>query len=93
MRHAQINDIVQRDTFRDTFLVEIGNVMPILLGIGDALFGMVVNILRKVYQQTSRCLFVCTDDSAAGWKYYEFTAAGSITKSCQEVSLASTINQ
>src|SRR5207253_2008295 len=47
IRHAQINDVVQRDTFRDTFLVEIGNVMSYSLGMGDALF-MVVNILGKV---------------------------------------------
>lgn len=81
VRHAQINDIVQRDTFRDTFLVEIGNVMAYSLGIGDALF-MVVNILGKVLQ-ASRCLFVCTDDSAAGWKCYEFWQQEKV-QSCQE---------
>ncbi|HEY9679498.1 MAG TPA: HD domain-containing phosphohydrolase [Drouetiella sp.] len=81
VRHAQINDIVQRDTFRDTFLVEIGNVMAYSLGIGDALF-MVVNILGKVLQ-ASRCLFVCTDDTAAGWKCYEFWQQDKV-QSCQE---------
>lgn len=81
IRHAQINDIVQRDTFRDTFLVEIGNVMAYSLGIGDALF-MVVNILGKVLN-TSRCIFVCTDDSQAGWKCYEFWQQGQV-QSCQE---------
>lgn len=70
IRLAQINDIVQRDTFRDTFLVEIGNLMTYSLGIGDALF-MVVNILGKALN-VSRCLFICTDDQQAGWKCYEF---------------------
>jgi HD-GYP domain-containing protein (c-di-GMP phosphodiesterase class II)/GAF domain-containing protein len=70
IRHAQINDVVQRDTFRETFLVEIGNVMAYSLGFGDALF-MVVNILGKVLG-TSRCLFICTDDNQAGWKCFEF---------------------
>ncbi len=68
IRHSQITDVVQRDTFRDTFLVEIGNVMTYSLGIGDALF-MVVNILGKVLNAT-RCLFICTDDSQAGWRCY-----------------------
>lgn len=81
IRHAQINDIVQRDTFRDTFLVEIGNLMAYSLGIGDALF-MVVNILGKVLQ-TSRCLFICTDDTRAGWKCYEFWQQEKV-QSCQE---------
>ncbi|MBU6452019.1 MAG: HD domain-containing protein [Cyanobacteria bacterium REEB67] len=70
IRLAQINDIVQRDTFRETFIVEIGNLMTYSLGIGDALF-MVVNILGKALQ-VSRCLFICTDDNQAGWKCYEF---------------------
>jgi len=70
IRLAQINDIVQRDTFRETFLVEIGNLMTYSLGIGDALF-MVVNILGKALN-VSRCLFICTDDNQAGWKCYEF---------------------
>lgn len=70
IHYAQINDIVQRDTFRETFLIEIGNVMAYSLGIGDALF-MVVNILGKVLQ-VSRCLFICTDDTHAGWKCYEY---------------------
>jgi HD-GYP domain-containing protein (c-di-GMP phosphodiesterase class II)/GAF domain-containing protein len=70
IRHAQINDVVQRDTFRETFLVEIGNVMAYSLGFGDALF-MVVNILGKVLG-ASRCLFICTDDNQAGWKCFEF---------------------
>jgi HD-GYP domain-containing protein (c-di-GMP phosphodiesterase class II)/GAF domain-containing protein len=81
VRHAQINDVVQRDTFRDTFLVEIGNVMNYSLGIGDALF-MVVNILGKVLN-SSRCLFICVDDSKAGWKYYEYFQRESVP-SCQE---------
>src|SRR6202034_2450290 len=70
IRGAQINDIVQRDTFRDTFLVEIGNVMAYSLGVGDALF-MVVNILGRALQ-ASRCLFICTDDTKIGWKSYEY---------------------
>jgi HD-GYP domain-containing protein (c-di-GMP phosphodiesterase class II)/GAF domain-containing protein len=81
IRHAQINDIIQRDTFRDTFLVEIGNVMAYSLGIGDALF-MVVNILGKVLQ-ASRCLFICTDDTQAGWKCYEFWQQDKV-QSCQD---------
>lgn len=81
VRHAQINDVVQRDTFRETFLVEIGNVMNYSLGIGDALF-MVVNILGKVLN-SSRCLFICVDDSKAGWKYYEYFQRESVS-SCQE---------
>jgi hypothetical protein len=70
IRHAQINDVVQRDTFRSTFLFEIQNVMQYSLGLGDALF-MVVNILGKVLN-ASRCLFICVDDSRAGFKCYEF---------------------
>ena len=81
IRHAQINDVIQRDTFRDTFLVEIGNVMAYSLGIGDALF-MVVNILGKVLQ-ASRCLFICTDDTQAGWKCYEFWQQDKV-QSCQD---------
>lgn len=81
IRQAQISDIVQRDTFRDTFLVEIGNVMAYSLGIGDALF-MVVNILGKALA-VSRCLFICTDDDQAGWKCYEFWQQDKV-KSCQE---------
>jgi HD-GYP domain-containing protein (c-di-GMP phosphodiesterase class II)/GAF domain-containing protein len=81
IRQAQINDIVQRETFRDTFLVEITNVMAYSLGIGDALF-MVVNILGKVLQ-ASRCLFICTDDTQAGWKCYEFWQQDKV-QSCQE---------
>jgi HD-GYP domain-containing protein (c-di-GMP phosphodiesterase class II)/GAF domain-containing protein len=80
IRHAQINDIVQRDTFRNTFLLEIGNVMAYSLGIGDALF-MVVNILGKVLH-ASRCIFICTDDSQAGWKCYEFWQQDKV-QSCQ----------
>lgn len=87
IRHAQINDIVQRDTFRDTFLVEIGNVMAYSLGIGDALF-MVVNILGKVLQ-VSRCLFICTDDQQAGWKCYEFWQQDKL-QSCQDYYWPST---
>jgi len=70
IRQAQINDVVQRDTFRESFLVEIGNVMALSFGIGDALF-MVVNILGTALK-ASRCLFICTDDTQAGWKCYEF---------------------
>jgi putative nucleotidyltransferase with HDIG domain len=81
IRGAQINDVVQRDTFRDTFLVEIGNVMAYSLGIGDALF-MVVNILGKVLH-ASRCLFICTDDTQAGWKCYEFWQQDKV-QSCQD---------
>lgn len=81
IRHAQINDIVQRDTFRETFLVEIGNVMAYSLGIGDALF-MVVNILGKVLQ-ASRCLFICTDDTQLGWKCYEYWQQEKV-QSCQD---------
>ncbi|MBX9667808.1 MAG: HD domain-containing protein [Candidatus Obscuribacterales bacterium] len=81
IRLAQINDIVQRDTFRETFLVEIGNVMAYSMGIGDALF-LVVNILGKALQ-ASRCLFICTDDNQAGWKCYEFWQQDKV-KSCQE---------
>ncbi len=81
IRHAQINDVVQRDTFRETFLVEIGNVMAYSLGFGDALF-MVVNILGKVLQ-ASRCLFICTDDNQAGWKCFEFWQQEKV-QSCQD---------
>jgi putative nucleotidyltransferase with HDIG domain len=81
IRGAQINDIVQRDTFRDTFLVEIGNLMAYSLGIGDALF-MVVNILGKALQ-VSRCLFICTDETQAGWKCYEYWNQDKV-QSCQE---------
>ncbi len=81
IRHAQINDVVQRDTFRNTFLYEIQNVMNYSLGIGDALF-MVVNILGKVLN-TSRCLFICVDDTHAGWKAYEFWQRERL-QSCQQ---------
>src|SRR5690606_8497498 len=87
IRLAQINDIVQRDTFRETFLVEIGNVMAYSLGIGDALF-MVVNILGQALG-ASRCLFICTDDTQAGWKCYEFWQQERV-KSCQEFYWPST---
>ena len=81
IRHSQINDVVQRDTFRNTFLFEIQNVMQYSLGIGDALF-MVVNILGKVLN-TSRCLFICVDDTHAGWKCYEFWNREKV-QSCQD---------
>lgn len=81
IRGAQINEIVQRDTFRDTFLVEIGNLMAYSLGIGDALF-MVVNILGKALT-CSRCLFICTDETQAGWKCYEYWNQDKV-QSCQE---------
>ncbi len=81
IRLAQINDVVQRDTFRETFLVEIGNVMSYSMGIGDALF-LVVNILGKALS-ASRCLFICTDETQAGWRCYEFWQQDKV-KSCQE---------
>jgi len=81
VRGAQINDIVQRETFRETFLFEINNVMAYSLGIGDALF-MVVNILGKVLQ-AGRCLFICTDEAQAGWKCYEFWQQDKV-QSCNE---------
>ena len=81
IRQAQLNDVIQRDTFRDNFLVEINNLMTYSLGAGDALF-MVVNILGKVLR-ASRCLFVCTDNKTDGWKCYEFWQQDKV-KSCQE---------
>lgn len=81
IRHAQINDIVQRDTFRETFLVEINNFMNYSLGIGDALF-MVVNILGEALK-SSRTLFICVDDSQSDWKCYEYWHQGRV-KSCQD---------
>jgi putative nucleotidyltransferase with HDIG domain len=81
IRHAQINDIVQRDTFRETFLVEINNLMNYSLGIGDALF-MVVNILGEALK-SSRTLFICVDDSQQDWKCYEYWHQGRV-KSCQD---------
>lgn len=81
IRHAQINDIVQRETFRNTFLFEIQTLMQYSLGLGDALF-MVVNILGKVLQ-ASRCLFICVDDTQAGWKAYEFWQRDRL-QSCQD---------
>lgn len=87
IRLAQINDIVQRDTFRETFLVEIGNVMTYSMGIGDALF-LVVNILGKALQ-VSRCLFICTDEAQSGWKCYEFWQQDKVP-SCQEYFWPST---
>jgi HD-GYP domain-containing protein (c-di-GMP phosphodiesterase class II)/GAF domain-containing protein len=87
IRHAQINDLVQRDTFRDTFMAEIQNVMQYSLGIGDALF-MVVNILGKVLN-VSRCLFICVDDEKAGWKAYEFWQRDKV-QSCQSYAWPTT---
>ncbi len=81
IRQAQLNDIAQRDTFRNTFLVEINNLMTYSLGVGDALF-MVVNILGKALR-CSRCIFVCTDDKSVGWKCYEYWQQDKV-KSCQE---------
>ncbi len=81
VRQAQLNDIAQRETFRDTFLVEINNLMTYSLGVGDALF-MVVNILGKALR-CSRCIFVCTDDKNSGWKCYEYWQQDKV-KSCQE---------
>lgn len=70
LRYAQINDHVQRDTFRSAFMSEITNLMSLPMGLGDALF-MVVNILGKALT-VSRCIFICVDDSKAGWKSYEY---------------------
>ena len=70
LRYAQINDLVQRDTFRSAFMSEIANLMKMKMGLGDALF-MVVNILGKAID-CSRCIFVCVDDSHADWKSYEY---------------------
>ncbi len=70
LRYAQINDIVQRDTFRGAFMSEINNLMTIPMGLGDALF-MVVNILGKALN-VSRCIFICVDDSRTDWRSYEF---------------------
>ncbi len=81
IRQAQLNDVIQRETFRDNFLVEINNLMTYSQGVGDALF-MVVNILGKVLR-ASRCLFVCTDNKNGGWKCYEFWQQDKV-KSCQE---------
>lgn len=70
LRYAQINDLVQRDTFRNAFMSEIINLMNYSMGLGDALF-MVVNILGKAIN-CSRCLFICTDENQAGWKCFEY---------------------
>lgn len=71
LRYAQINDIVQRDTFRSAFMSEITNLMSYTtMGLGDALF-MVVNILGKALS-CSRCIFICVDDSHSDWKSYEY---------------------
>jgi GAF domain-containing protein len=74
LRYAQINDIVQRDTFRSAFMSEITNLMSLPMGLGDALF-MVVNILGKALA-VSRCIFVCVEDSAwpnlSEWRAYEY---------------------
>jgi HD-GYP domain-containing protein (c-di-GMP phosphodiesterase class II) len=74
LRYAQINDIVQRDTFRSAFMSEIINLMSLKMGLGDALF-MVVNILGKALA-VSRCVFICVDDSSQAstseWKSYEY---------------------
>lgn len=70
LRYAQINDLVQRDTFRSAFMSEITNLMSLQMGLGDALF-MVVNILGKALQ-VSRCIFICVDDSHTDWRSYEY---------------------
>lgn len=70
LRYAQINDHVQRDTFRSAFMSEITNLMSLPMGLGDALF-MVVNILGKALT-VSRCIFICVDDTKAAWKSYEY---------------------
>lgn len=70
LRYAQINDLVQRDTFRSAFMSEITNLMSLPMGLGDALF-MVVNILGKALA-VSRCIFICVDDSKSAWKSYEY---------------------
>lgn len=69
IRYAQINDLVQRDTFRSAFMSEITSMMQMSMGLGDTLF-MVVNILGKALN-CSRCIFVATDGTA-GWKCYEY---------------------
>ena len=69
IRYAQINDLVQRDTFRSAFMSEISSMMQMSMGLGDTLF-MVVNILGKALN-CSRCIFVATDGDA-GWKCYEY---------------------
>ena len=69
IRYAQINDLVQRDTFRSAFMSEISSMMQMNMGLGDTLF-MVVNILGKALN-CSRCIFVATDGSS-GWKCYEY---------------------
>lgn len=70
LRYAQINDLVQRDTFRSAFMSEITNLMSLPMGLGDALF-MVVNILGKALT-VSRCIFVVVDDNKARWRSYEY---------------------
>lgn len=70
LRYAQINDLVQRDTFRSAFMSEISNLMSLPMGLGDALF-MVVNILGKALA-CSRCVFICVDDSHSTWRSYEY---------------------
>ncbi len=79
IRGAQINDVVQRDTFRDTFLVEIGNVMALLAGHRRcALHGRQYS--RQSFCKASRCLFICTDDTQAGWKVLRVLATGQSAK-------------
>ena len=70
LRYAQINDLVQRDTFRSAFQSEITNLMSLPMGLGDALF-MVVNILGKALA-CSRCIFICVDEAKAAWRSYEY---------------------
>lgn len=82
VRFAQINDIVQRDTFRHTFLLEINNLMAYSLGLGDTLF-MVVNILGKALN-VSRAMFICVDDTKTQWKVYEFWQRERGIKNCAE---------
>lgn len=81
IRYAQINDLVQRDTFRSAFMSEITSMMQMNMGLGDTLF-MVVNILGKALN-CSRCIFVCTD-GGAGWKCYEYWQRERGVESSQE---------
>lgn len=87
IQRAQVADVVQRQTFRKTFLTEIDNVMTYSLGVGDALF-VIVNILGKLLN-VSRCIFVCTDDAQAGWKSYEYWVQGQV-QSCQSYNWPTT---
>lgn len=70
---------IEAAKFRETFLVEIGNLMTYSLGITDALY-LIVNIVGRALQ-VSRCLIYCTYDGQTGWKYGEF-CYGDEVQSC-----------